>query len=237
MVCTTGSSHRPPLEAVTVDSGQQDESPSDQRADGGVSMAPEILENPSNTREEIMGAALATLLEYGYADLTIDKIGDEFDKSQSLIYHHYDGKDDLVLETLEFMLESFRTQTIEGPVEEPQDALEEVVGRLFERSINDEQRQSMAALFELRAQATHDEAYRSHFSRSDDVFEDLIVDIVEAGVDQGVFQPCNPAGVAATLTTLINGTIMRRSTSEDDEWVGDVREEVESYLEACVYAD
>ncbi|AHG00102.1 TetR family transcriptional regulator [Halostagnicola larsenii XH-48] len=200
-------------------------------------MAPEILENPSNTREEIMGATLATLLEHGYADLTIDKIGDEFAKSQSLIYHHYDGKDDLVLETLEFMLEAFRTKSIEGPVEEPRDALEEVVDQLFERSIDDDERQSMAALFELRAQATHDEAYRSHFNRSDDVFEDLIVDIVEAGIDRGVFQPCNPEGVAATLITMINGTIMRRSTSEDDEWVGDVREEIESYLEACVYAE
>lgn len=199
-------------------------------------MAADIFEAPSNTREEIMAATLATLLEYGYADLTIDKIGDEFAKSQSLIYHHYDGKDDLVLETLEFMLESFRTETLEGPIEEPREALEEVVDQLFERSIDDDERQSLAALFELRAQATHDEAYRSHFNRSDDVFEDLLVDIVEAGIEQGVFQPCHPEGVAATITTLINGIIVRRSTSEDDEWVEDVRAEVESYLEACVYA-
>ncbi|SFS47144.1 TetR/AcrR family transcriptional regulator [Halostagnicola kamekurae] len=236
MIWITGNSHEPPLEGVNlfrwwVEASTQIPSI------GGISMADDILENPSNTREEIMAATLSTLLEHGYADLTIDKIGDEFAKSQSLIYHHYDGKDDLVLETLEFMLESFRTETLEGPIEEPREALEEVVDRLFERSIDDDERQSLAALFELRAQATHDEAYRSHFNRSDDVFEDLLVDIVEAGIERGVFQPCSPEGVAATIITLINGTIMRRSTSEDDEWVADVRSEVESYLEACVYAD
>ena len=200
-------------------------------------MSRDLLENPSGTREEILAATLESLCEHGYAELTIDKIGDEFDKSQSLIYHHYDGKDDLVLETLEHILEEYRTGSLEMEVEDPREKLETVITEPLEETISDKERKSLATLFELRTRAIHNDAYREHFTRSDDVFEEFIVDIIEEGKQEGVFRACNPVGVAATVTTIINGALVRRSTSDSDDWIADVRDEVESYLEKCVYAE
>ncbi|QAU12403.1 TetR family transcriptional regulator [Halorubrum sp. BOL3-1] len=62
---------------------------------------------PADTREAILGAAFRALREHGYASVTIQRIGDEFDKSPSLVYHHYDGKDDLLLDLLGFLLDAF----------------------------------------------------------------------------------------------------------------------------------
>ncbi|OYR59012.1 TetR family transcriptional regulator [Halorubrum ezzemoulense] len=62
---------------------------------------------PTNTREAILGAAFRALRKHGYASVTIQRIGDEFDKSPSLVYHHYDGKDDLLVDLMGFLLDEF----------------------------------------------------------------------------------------------------------------------------------
>lgn len=197
-------------------------------------MTDDLFDDPSNTREEIMAATMRSLREHGYADLTIEKIGDEFEKSQSLIYHHYDGKDDLVVETLEFVLDRYSEQMTARSVEDPKTSLETVVTQFVD---DDWESRLAATLFELRAQAIHDEAYRDHFTRSDDVFEQYLADLITDGIERGVFKECDPNAAAATLVTLINGATVRHASNHDDGWLEDVRSEIDAYLEARVYRD
>ncbi|NGM69534.1 TetR/AcrR family transcriptional regulator [Natronolimnobius sp. AArcel1] len=190
------------------------------------------FEDVSGTREEILEATFRSLREYGYSELTVDKIGSNFAKSKSLIYHHYDGKDELVLECLEYLLETY-----EGAVtdidDDPRGCLETVLEYVF--AVDSADRQERAAtLFELRAQAVHDEAYRDHFTRSDQQFEDTLAGIIHAGIEDGEFQACNPDAVATTLVAIMTGTSLRRSTTTDLP-VAAIREELEAYLEARVY--
>ncbi|WP_435552122.1 TetR/AcrR family transcriptional regulator [Natrinema sp. CGMCC1.2065] len=181
-----------------------------------------------------MAATTRSLREHGYADLTIEKIGDEFEKSQSLIYHHYDGKDDLVIATLEFVLDRYSEQVTAQSVEDPKHSLETVVTQFVD---DDWESRLAATLFELRAQAIHDEAYREHFTRSDDVFEQYLADLIADGIERGVFKECDPNATAATLVTLINGATVRRASTRDDAWLEGVRSEIDAYLEARVYRD
>ncbi|MEF8774483.1 MAG: helix-turn-helix domain-containing protein, partial [Halobacteriales archaeon] len=62
-------------------------------------MPPEELfdADAEDTDEALMAATYRALCEHGYADLTIQQIGAEFEKSTSLLYHHYDGKDELLV--------------------------------------------------------------------------------------------------------------------------------------------
>ena len=76
---------------------------------------------PSNTRQAILGAAFRALCEHGYANVTIQRIGDEFDKSPSLVYHHYDGKDDLLIDLLGFLLDEFEASIADGAGAESSD--------------------------------------------------------------------------------------------------------------------
>lgn len=197
-------------------------------------MTGEFFDEPSGTREAIMIATLESLREHGYADLTIQKIGNEFEKSQSLIYHHYDGKDDLVLETLEFVLDRHSEQVIEERIDGPQCHLEGLLDEFLGESDEDESQLS-TTLFELRARAIHDEAYREHFTRSDEIFEQYLVKVISEGVERDLFQECDPQAVATTIITLVNGVLVRRATSRDEDWLADVRDEVDTYLETQVY--
>ncbi|MFC5278853.1 TetR/AcrR family transcriptional regulator [Halorubrum rubrum] len=203
---------------------------------------------PTDTREAILGAAFHALCEHGYADLTIKRIGEAFEKSPSLVYHHYDGKDELLVDLLEFLLEGFET-TVAGDAFDlpPRARLDAYVAAMTDPNGVDDERapdgRFLAAMVELRAQAATDEAYREHFDRSDRVFRRFLErSIREAaaegrpdgrGIEEGTAPggaDVDPAAVAETLQTLSIGAMVRRSTTTDREWTGAVREEASRYL-------
>jgi len=194
------------------------------------------VDESTGTREQILVAAYHALEKHGYADLTIGRIGEEFDKSTSLIYHHFDGKDDLLLACLEFMLDLFAGNTAESDHTDPKSDLESFIEGVFSIE-NDAQRyQLMGSLIELRLQSTHNDGYRAHFDRSDLVIQNALAETVTAGIENGVFQQCDPDAVAATIHTLLIGSSVRLVTTGGDGWKTSVREEIFAYLSDRVYA-
>ncbi|RAW44751.1 TetR family transcriptional regulator [Halorubrum sp. 48-1-W] len=215
---------------------------------------------PADTREAILGAAFRALCEHGYADLTIKRIGEAFEKSPSLVYHHYDGKDELLLDLLEFLLDGFEaavsTEAFDLP---PRARLDAYVAAMTDPSDVDDAHapddgyvpdgRFFTAVVELRAQAATDEAYRAHFDRSDRVFRRFLERSVrEAAVEvaepsdratdgaDGAARSVAPAAVAATLQTLATGAMVRWTTTTDRDWVGGVREETDRYLSTALPA-
>ncbi len=197
----------------------------------------DAFEDPESTREEILAAAYRALCAHGYADLTMERIGEEFEKSVSLVYHHYDGKDDLLLACLEFMLENYRADTETGPPSDPRAELERVCDRLVLTDAPAEAQRFIRALVELRGQAPHNGAYRDYFTRSDGVLQDRIETIVEAGVADGTFREVDPERTAAMIHTVLSGAFFRYATAEDGEWIPAAREELRTYNERTLYAD
>ncbi|TKX74922.1 TetR/AcrR family transcriptional regulator [Halorubrum sp. GN11_10-6_MGM] len=156
---------------------------------------------PTDTREAILGAAFRALRKHGYANVTVQRIGDEFDKSPSLVYHHYDGKDDLLVDLMGFLLDRFEASIADGgdqnasPSDEGGDMPPEAA---FERSARDQLDDYLTAavdpeslddpyapdarfvtvMTDLRSQAASDEAYRDHFDRSDRVFGEYLERLV-----------------------------------------------------------
>ena len=172
---------------------------------------------PSNTREAILGAAFRALRKHGYASVTIQRIGDEFDKSPSLVYHHYDGKDDLLIDMMGFLLDAFEASVAAGreadAAAEEAEAPELPPGGAFERSAREQldtyltaavdpasldetyapDAQFVTVMTELRSQAANDEAYREHFDRSDRVFGEYLTRLVrEAAAERRDGDPARP---------------------------------------------
>ena len=159
---------------------------------------------PTDTREAILGAAFRALCEHGYADLTIKRIGEAFEKSPSLVYHHYDGKDGLLLDLLEFLLDGFEaavsTEAFDLP---PRARLDAYVAAMTDPSDVDDEHapddeyvtdgRFLTAVVELRAQAATDEAYRAHFDRSDHVFRRFL----ERSVREAAAEVAEPSEGAA----------------------------------------
>lgn len=192
-----------------------------------------FLESPEGTREEIMRATYLALCEHGYADLTIQRIGEEFPKSKSLIYHHYDGKDDLLIDFLSFLVDQFEAAVPFEDAAGPDELLEVILDFVFTTPLPEHRLDLTRAMVELRAQATHDEAYRAHFTSHDRFVADRVEEIVAAGVEEGVFRPVDADGVAAFLLATFNGSMLQRVTSDRDD-AAKVRDELDAYLRSVL---
>ncbi len=194
----------------------------------------DVFEDPDSTQEEILAAAYRALCAHGYAKLTMERIGEEFEKSVSLVYHHYDGKDDLLLACLEFMLDNYREDTC-GEPNDPRTQLEGLYDRLVLTDVPPEGQQFVRVLIELRGQAPHNESYREYFTRSDEFFQDRIERIIETGIETGAFQKVDPERTAEMIHTVFLGALFRYATSNDREWVDNIRSELQTYNERTLY--
>jgi AcrR family transcriptional regulator len=191
-----------------------------------------LFDGDGGTREEILAATFKALHEHGYSELTVDDIGDEFEKSQSLIYHHYDSKDEVLLDLLELMIEHFESHKPGTYVSDPRDRIKTFV----EMSVGLESMDRTAAgtFTELRAQAIHDDDYREQFVKYDEVIQEALADDIRKGIEAGAFRDVDAERMATWLYTVTVGTTFR-SVTAGDSWIDMNEEEVNSHLENVLY--
>ena len=169
-----------------------------------------------DTQAEIMEATYRALCEHGYADLTIQAIADEFPKSKSLLYYHYDTKDEILIAFLGYMLDEFTIEDTINTEDSPDEQLWTLIDELLPASLDDEQRESQVALFELRSRALSDTAYSDQFARADHLIYETLETVLTAGVDDGTFRDVDVEMTVELLVSNINGAMLRRATTTED---------------------
>ncbi|AKH97378.1 TetR/AcrR family transcriptional regulator [Halanaeroarchaeum sulfurireducens] len=155
-----------------------------------------------DTRLEILKATYAAIDEHGYADLSMQNIADEFSKSKSLLYHHYDGKDDLLLDFLRFLQDRFQTFTDVAAVGDPDDRLNAFLDLFVPResSSHSSPTDNMARVFvQLRAQAVQNPDYVVVFRESDERIRKRLREILRVGIEDGTFDASIDPDVVATF--------------------------------------
>jgi AcrR family transcriptional regulator len=191
----------------------------------------------TGTHEAIMEATYRALCTHGYADLTIQRISDEFEKSKSLLYYHYETKDALLIDFLDYILDKFMEKLAVEPSGNAHEQLVELLDLLFPDSIEEGDEHFETALLELRAQAAHKPDYRDYFTKSNRTIRSRIVEIIESGIDQGVFEPVDPERTAGLVLATRNGALLQRASSNDAEPVESVRTSLDAYLETHLVAE
>lgn len=186
----------------------------------------------SAAEEDIMAATFRALLEHGYADLSIARIADEFDKSKASLYYHYDSKDELLVAFLDFAADRFLSTIDAETGDDPRADLEHVVEKLLPLELRGNHSHLQSVLVELRSQAVTDEAFREQFTRLDDRLAATIRAIVERGIDEGAFRDVDPTRVAEHVLAVINGAMYCRATTDREGAPAAVRVSLSSYLDA-----
>jgi len=180
--------------------------------------------------EEIMEATYQALVKCGYSGLTVQAISDEFDKSKSLMYYHYEDKDDLLADFLEHAIRRFR-RNMELQADEPKAQLDELVDRLVPSKLKDDSYQFRIALLELQSEAPHDEQVREQYTRINRTLRDVIARIVRRGIDRGVFADVDPEVEAEILVSLLFGIRARRLTTDENLRGTDARNAIKTHLD------
>jgi AcrR family transcriptional regulator len=194
-------------------------------------MSGDEADDPSR---EIMEATYRALCEHGYAATSISKIADEFAKSKSLLYYHYEDKEDLLEDFLGFLLDEFETEVATIEEKEPAERLAAVLDLLVPSDLDDEEMHFRRAVLEIRAQAPYHETYREQIERSDELILGEIIDAIERGIDSGAFRPVNARQVAEFIYSTAYGAIERGVTLEDPTVIEEGRAAIDDYVDSQV---
>lgn len=169
-----------------------------------------------DSRERIMQAAFEALATHGYADLTVARIADEFAKSKSLLYYHYDGKDDILRSLLDYATDQFLATLDAESTDDPAANLREFVDQLLPESPSGDVLTGRRVILELRGEAVGNPDFRATFTAMDERLRERVVAEIEAGVERGRFAVDDPEAAATELTLLLNGALVESATTDHD---------------------
>jgi AcrR family transcriptional regulator len=202
----------------------------DAKHDGGTT-APEA----EAACTEIMEATYRALCEHGAAELSVQAIADEFDKSKSLIFYHYDSKEQLLSAFLAYLLDGFERRVAATVDEDPDERLDRLIDALlFDPGDNED---FQIAMFELRSQAPFNDAYREQFRTNRSNTHDLFESVIERGIEDGVFADVDASQVVTEVFTIVDGARTQLVVFGDGEILDTTREMIDAHLAARLFAD
>lgn len=163
------------------------------------------------TTVEITDATYRALCKHGYADVTMEDIAAETERSKSALHYHYDSKHDLLCSFLDELLDSFteRLDSVEG--ETPHESLLALVDEVLRPADDDgAPRDFEIAVLEMKAQAPYDHLFREYLVELDQALKEHIAGHLAAGVEVGQFRDdLHISASADLLVTFINGAQTR----------------------------
>ncbi|MXR50645.1 TetR family transcriptional regulator [Halovenus sp. WSH3] len=162
--------------------------------------------------DEIMEAVDQALREHGYAELTMQDIADESEKSKSLLHYHYDTKEDLLVAFLDDLLSDYEQRMACRDGRPPTERLVEFVARFVFTPEDSGREQFHLALLEMRSQGPFNDRIREQLERSDEILRSTAAEIITEGIDSGVFEEVDPERTAALLVATLDGARTRQIT-------------------------
>jgi len=161
---------------------------------------------------EIMDGVYHALRAHGYAGVTMQDIADECSKSKSLLHYHYDTKEDLLVAFLDHVISDSERRIEAHADDPPTDRLVQFVGWfVFEADAVDREAFHIA-LLELRSQGPFNERIRDQLDRSDRLLRGTVADILESGIEAGVFRAVDVDETAALVVATLDGARTRQIT-------------------------
>ncbi len=176
-----------------------------------------MSEEEALVSDEIMDGVYQALCDHGYAALTMQDIADECGKSKSLLHYHYDTKEELLVSFLDGILADYEQKLESRADQPPTTRLVEFVARFVFTPDDTERASFHLALLEMRSQGPFNDRIRESLCRSDELLRGTVADILEDGIDSGVFRPVDVEETAALLVAMLDGARTRQITLSDTD--------------------
>jgi AcrR family transcriptional regulator len=158
---------------------------------------------PHDRREAIIDAALAVMLRKGIAATTVRDVAQEMGTSSGLIHHYFESMDDLLASAFERAatqdLEVTRTAMRAGTT--PLERLR----IFFATYARAEQDWAFQLWLDAWAEAARRPAVQKTSRRLNVAWQELLVDVIEAGIADGSMTCADPPGAAWRVLSLLDG--------------------------------
>ncbi|OYR72091.1 TetR/AcrR family transcriptional regulator [Halorubrum ezzemoulense] len=214
-----GSDGNPPQERSAIGSDNSDRS--------GRETGPS-----KDTKEVIMEATFRALSKHGYKDLRMRDIGEELDLTRQVIHYHFDGKYDLMSSFLEHTIDQYEGSLVVEGDEDPRTELRARVDQcLFGPEFEDFSHWDRIKVYhELYTQAQNDAEHREVFNEHYERVRGNIVEVVEEGIDEGVFRDVDPERMSQLVTDVIHAARGRRISLGHDDAPEETREAIDEFI-------
>jgi AcrR family transcriptional regulator len=176
----------------------------------------------SETRTRLLESTRQALCKHGFADLTMQAIADESEKSKAALHYHFDTKEELLAETLAYLLEEFLAEVDTDVGDDPEARLRALVeAMLFGPNGRDGDSSGHwefhTALLEVQSHAPHDETYKAQFTDNYNHVKRLYTGIIEEGIETGVFEPVDAEATATHIMAVIKGARVHQVATERED--------------------
>jgi AcrR family transcriptional regulator len=177
-----------------------------------------------------MEATYRAFCEYGYADLTMQAIADEADKSKSLLHYHYDTKEELLVSFLRYLLERFAGRVPDEDAADPAERLELLVDLFLPCEGDEEYEEFHRALLELRTQAPYRESFRDQLRENKAFAQELFAETIEEGIESGHFREVDAEATARFVLAALDGARSVYVTLDETDEPDAVRRQLREYV-------
>ncbi|WP_246998375.1 TetR/AcrR family transcriptional regulator [Halosolutus gelatinilyticus] len=194
-----------------------------------------------DTREVIMEATFRALSKHGYKDLRMRHIGEEMELTRQVIHYHFDGKYDLMSSFLEYIIDQY-----EGSVEVDADAdpRTELDARIDQCLFGPEFSEfthwdRMKVYHELYTHAQNDGQHRDIFNEHYDRIRGSIVEVVDDGIERGLFEEVDAKRMGQLITDVIHAARGRRISLGHEDAPEEARRAIDEFIldSLCVDED
>lgn len=168
------------------------------------------------TRNDIMKATSKAIRRHGYAELTMDKIAEKYDKCKSNLHYHYGTKENLMVDFIDYLLEGFKEKVVPD-TDDPLEKLNGLIDRmLFGISDGEIPERFHAVLLEIRSQVPYNERYREKITKNDEFIHEKVTEIIEEGIEKSRFKEVDSEKTATIILSTVDGGRARQISTERD---------------------
>jgi AcrR family transcriptional regulator len=170
-----------------------------------MSPKPDVSEARS---AQIIEAAMTVFARQGFHQARMDDIAEETGLSKGTLYLYFKSKDAIIAAILKAFLnrelvQARRLLTREGTAIEKLNRFVDIVVQDFTRMLP-----LMSIYLEFLSQAFRRQAVRDAIRESFVDFRDVLVDLVQQGIDRREFRPVDPEAAALAIGAVIEGMVL-----------------------------
>ena len=170
-------------------------------------------------RAQILDAARDLFFAKGFDSTTVEEIASRTELSKGAIYLHFPSKEEiyitLMLEGSQILGQMLRESVVPDL---PADTLLRRLGHAYYRFYREYTGYFRMLFLYYSSLAIHQKITTNLCDRCETSAKEslmLVASVVEKGVEQGIFRPCNPWEVAIMLWTCQNGVILLGERGDD----------------------
>lgn len=168
-----------------------------------------VQEYEDQRREELIKATYYEVAEKGYSAVTLQDIAKRAGVSKGSTLYYFATKEDLFLGALEWMVEQVNIRNGEAieKVEDPIEKVKALIGNIFANA--QESRQFFLAYSDFVSIGTRNKRFHDLNAKFYDGCCGRNREIIEAGVNAGVFRPVNVEEATVMMRALVDGLMLQ----------------------------